>query len=79
MAYQARVVMDRIELAIKHTTPFAEPCISCASGRRAIAGTLWSASNFWIGGYRFDRESPPGQKRDRIGQPGVTLPVTAKE
>jgi hypothetical protein len=27
MAYQARVAIDRIKLAIKHTEQFGEPCI----------------------------------------------------
>ena len=37
-AYQARVAIDRIKFAIKHTERFAEPCIHVRRGRPATVG-----------------------------------------
>ena len=37
MAYQARVAIDRIKFAIKHTEQFARPCEHDARGRPGIA------------------------------------------
>jgi hypothetical protein len=78
MAYQARIAIDRIKFAIKHTDQFGKPCEAM---REAECNCLTPSNdlNPLTVDFRLDQESPRRESTEILGRPTLTWVGSANE